>query len=100
MHKILKKTVTYLLITSLILIPFSTAAFAQSREMKDEDIRGKMVVDVLLVRPLGIVATVFGIGLFIVSSPFSAMGGNINAAGEKLVIEPGRFTFTRPLGEF
>ncbi len=61
---------------------------------------GAMAVDVVAVRPLGIVATVLGTGLFIVSLPFSALGGNVDEAAEALVVKPARFTFLRPLGEY
>ena len=100
MQKILKQTAIYFLITTLVLIPFGTAAFAQEQEPGNADVRGKMVADVLIVRPLGIVSTILGTALFLVSLPFSAMGGNVNEARQKLVVEPGRFTFKRPLGEF
>lgn len=59
-----------------------------------------MAVDVLLVRPLGLVATVLGAGIFVVSLPFSAIGGNVGEAGQALVVDPARMTFIRPLGHF
>jgi hypothetical protein len=31
--------------------------------------------------------------------PFSLLGGNVGESAEKLVAEPARYTFTRPLGE-
>jgi hypothetical protein len=59
-----------------------------------------MAVDAIAVRPLGIVATALGTGLFIVSLPFSALGGNVGEAADALVVAPAKFTFTRPLGEY
>jgi hypothetical protein len=59
-----------------------------------------MVVDALLVRPLGIITTVAGFGLFLVSAPFSLLGRNAGQAWENLVLNPVRFTFVRPLGDF
>jgi len=59
----------------------------------------KMIADLLLLRPLGIVATVMGTAFFIVSLPFSVPGGNTKAAFQKLVTDPAKFTFDRPLGE-
>lgn len=58
-----------------------------------------MAADVLLLRPLGIVATVLGSAAFVVSLPFSALGGNVGQAADKLVAEPAAYTFKRPLGE-
>ena len=48
----------------------------------------------------GMLATAVGAVFFVVSWPFSAMGDNVDEAGEKLVKAPARFTFERPLGEF
>ncbi len=58
-----------------------------------------MVFDGVLVRPLGLGATVLGAAAWVVTLPFSALGGNVGEAGQKLVLDPARFTFTRPLGE-
>jgi hypothetical protein len=57
-----------------------------------------MVGDLLIARPLLIGATVIGAGLFVVSLPFSAMGGGIGNAGYALVVEPGKEAFVRCLG--
>ncbi|HEX4895149.1 MAG TPA: hypothetical protein VFV11_02325 [Solimonas sp.] len=59
-----------------------------------------MAFDLLIVRPLGLVATVGGVGLFILNFPLSIVQGEppIEPA-KKFIIEPGRFTFSRPLGE-
>lgn len=59
-----------------------------------------MGFDFLMARPLGLVGTVVGSGLFVVSLPFSALGMNVEEAGTRLVVEPAKFTFVRPLGEF
>ena len=57
-----------------------------------------MGFDLVVLRPLGLVATVGGIALFIVSLPFSALGGNTDEAANKLVKAPFNYTFSRPLG--
>ena len=57
-----------------------------------------MAGDILIARPLLIGATVIGAGLFIVSLPFSALGGNVEDAANALVVEPGREAFVRCLG--
>ncbi|HEU0198594.1 MAG TPA: hypothetical protein VFQ88_15450 [Nevskiaceae bacterium] len=61
---------------------------------------GAMIFDLLLVRPLGLVATALGTGLFIVNLPLSVFEKNAPAQPfQKLVVDPARFTFTRPLGD-
>jgi hypothetical protein len=61
---------------------------------------GAMAIDILAVRPLGLAATLLGTGLFVVSLPFSALGGNVGEAADALVKTPAEFTFARPLGEY
>lgn len=58
----------------------------------------EMAADTILVRPLTLVATVLGAGLFVVSLPFSALGGNVGEAGSTLVVTPFKATFMRCLG--
>lgn len=59
-----------------------------------------MGFDAVVVRPLGLLATVLGTGLFVVSLPFAALGHNTDQIGKRLVVEPAQYTFARPLGDF
>ena len=59
-----------------------------------------MTVDLVFCRPLGFVAMLGGTVAFVLSSPFSALGGNIDEAWESLVVHPADYTFKRPLGQF
>jgi hypothetical protein len=59
-----------------------------------------MIIDGLVVRPLGLVATILGSVAFVVTLPFSALGGNVDQAREKLVTGPADYTFRRCLGCF
>jgi len=59
---------------------------------------GLMAADAALARPVGAVATVAGFAVFLVSSPFSALGGNTGEAWDSLVASPANYTFKRPLG--
>ena len=54
-----------------------------------------MLADLIIARPLLIAATAIGTVAFVVSLPFSALGGNVK---EALVVEPGREAFVRCLG--
>jgi len=100
MQKIAKKSTIFILITALVFIPFDTSALAETKTDK-EDIDGvTMAADIVFARPIGLIATVVGTALFIVSLPFSALGGNVDAASQKLVVEPFNYTFSRPLGDF
>jgi len=58
----------------------------------------EMIIDGLVVRPLSFVVTVLGTVAFILTVPFSALGGNVGVAAEQLVVTPASYTFTRCLG--
>ena len=57
-----------------------------------------MVGDLVVARPLLIGATLVGTAAFIVSLPFTALGGNVGEAAQSLVVEPGKEAFVRCLG--
>lgn len=60
---------------------------------------GAMAFDLVVVRPVSLVATVLGTGLFVLSLPLSLIQGEPPSdPAQKLVIEPAKFTFDRPLG--
>lgn len=60
---------------------------------------GAMAFDLVIVRPVGLVATVLGAGLFVLQLPLSLIQGEPpSEPAKKLVEEPAKFTFTRPLG--
>ena len=100
MHKIAKRSIIFVLVTALVFIPFGTSALAETYTNKDEIDAGIMAADFLFARPIGLLSVVAGSALFIVSLPFSALGGNVKDASQKLVMNPVNFTFNRPLGEF
>lgn len=94
------------LVLSIVL--FSTVTIAQSYtdDSKYEDPRFDtnappayaMVADLLIARPLGLVFTAVGTAAFVVTLPFTAIGGNVGPAADALVVEPARATFVRCLG--
>lgn len=94
-----KRFITLLLIGVFGIISLSTPAMAIDKTNGDLD-AGRIAVDALLVRPAGLLAIAVGTALFIVTIPFSALGGNKDAVYKKLVVEPVEFTLRRPLGEF
>lgn len=58
----------------------------------------RMIGDLLFARPLLLAVTGVGTGMFLVSLPFSALGGNVEEAANTLVIRPAWQTFVRCLG--
>lgn len=57
-----------------------------------------MIGDLVVARPLLIGATLIGAVAFVVSLPFTALGGNVKEAGQVLVADPAREAFVRCLG--
>jgi hypothetical protein len=99
MHGFTRNATIFLLVAALLLLPM---AVARAQDPLDEkEITGSMMVaDLLLMRPVGFVATVIGGAAFLISLPFSAAGGNMDAAADMMVGAPARFTFYRALGDF
>jgi len=58
-----------------------------------------MVIDVPI-RVVGLGLALIGSAFFVVALPFALTSGSTGDAWEVLVIEPFKFTFTRPLGKF
>jgi hypothetical protein len=92
-----------ILTTGLATLPLSASA-AQDNVSGDPNYTLEappayaMMGDLLIARPLLIAGTVIGAAAFVVSLPFSALGGNVEEAGQALVVEPGREAFVRCLG--
>ncbi|MDD5463412.1 MAG: hypothetical protein PHG00_17665 [Methylococcales bacterium] len=95
------------IINSLLLafaVSFISPAFAQPPEVKADV--SDYLIDVVL-RPLGFVELIAGTATFIVLSPLTAIASipapEENAFAEladTLVVNPARFTFTRPVGDY
>jgi len=61
---------------------------------------GAGTLDVVVLRPLGAMATVAGFGFFVISSPIAAASQRIGLSWDTLVLAPAEYTFQRPLGDF
>lgn len=57
-----------------------------------------MTGDLLVGRPLGAAITAVGAAAFVVSLPFTIMGGAVSESAETLVLGPAEATFVRCLG--
>lgn len=96
-----KVLVTCVFIVSLLACPLFT--FAETVEPVSgvkHNSPEAMIVDIVAARPIGLVATITGTVVFVVSLPFSALGGNTGEAWDSLVVSPAKYTFRRPLGEY
>lgn len=95
-----KRLLAYLLLTVVTIGGFETPGLAKDCVAENHDDSGLMTADIALARPVGAVATVAGLAIFVVSAPFSVLGGNSKEAWNSLVVSPADYTFKRPLGHF
>ncbi len=58
----------------------------------------RMMADLLVARPAGIVLLGLGSVVYVVTLPFSLLGGNSKEALSQLVVEPAKEAFVRCLG--
>lgn len=88
-------------VVMLVLLAWALAALpARADEASATGDRGTdMVVDLVLLRPLGLVATALGAVGFVVSLPFTVPSGSVGEAAHELVLRPAEYTFSRPLGD-
>lgn len=87
----MKRIITIMLIIVTLALVFSVSASASERVEE-------VVLDIVILRPLGVAATIVGTALFIASLPFSIPSRSVNDTARVLVVAPFNYTFTRPLG--
>jgi hypothetical protein len=90
-----KRAVMILTVTATVFGSTQVMAVQQFKESRQTQ---ASAVDIIIARPLGVVATGIGAVLFVVSLPFSALGGNVGEAADALVVKPAKETFSRCLG--
>ena len=93
------------LISALVALTLSLAVAptASASSIEDMDAVGHVnpVLDVLLLRPLGIVATALGVGLFAVGLPILAITRptDLGPPAEVLIMKPIQYTWIDPIGD-
>ena len=104
MQTITKKLASYLMVGVLTMASLTLPMTANANSygyMTDSNTPtgGTMMADAFLVRPFMLVSTVVTTVTFIITLPFSALGGNVGESATTLVAEPAAYTFTRPMGK-
>ncbi|NRB37836.1 MAG: hypothetical protein HRU20_05120 [Pseudomonadales bacterium] len=88
-----------LIFSMAILLSFPKMAFASnSSVIVEKPTALAMTGDLIIARPFLLAITVIGTAVFLVSLPFSLLGGNTAEAGSTLVMGPVESTFMRCLG--
>ncbi len=86
------------LLPSVALASPPSSATDASSVVDERPSAAAMALDAVVARPLMGIATILGAGGFIVTLPFSAIGGNVEEVGQKLVVTPFNATIMRCLG--
>jgi hypothetical protein len=100
-----KKLVVIPALTLAMAVPPALAMDMQSTGPDQEQIgreptTAEMYADGLVARPLGLVASVLGAAVFVVTLPFTLPSHSVKSAAKELVAVPAQYTFKRPLGQF
>lgn len=82
------------IILSIGIVFITSTAYAQ-----DVPDSSSMLFDLFFLRPLGLAICALGISAAILSLPFTLGSPNLEIVGKRLVEEPLKFTFSRPLGQ-
>src|SRR2546423_8092013 len=90
---------TSILLAATLLLGIARPAAAAEPGYDIDYTPGAVAADALLVRPLCLVATVAGTGLFIVTLPIAAVSKSVDKSAKALVGVPGHHTFVRRLGD-
>jgi hypothetical protein len=81
--------------------PYGARTYPQTAEpmpAKKHPTADEMFIDGLFLRPFMLAETLVGTAVFLITLPFSALGGNVEEAGQRLVVDPATATFRRCLG--
>ncbi len=91
------KRTLLLLVTVFLLIGSlcSTGWTADRLRLDDPVIQGWSLVDLIVVRPLGIVAGVGGTVVFVAALPFTVPSGSVGNAANMFIAQPFQFSFLR-----
>jgi len=83
---------------SLVMGGLCSSGWAGDYFTKDDPVaHGWSALDLLVARPLGIVAGVAGTAIFVVALPFTIPSGNIGNAADMFIAQPFQFSFTRKI---
>lgn len=92
-----KKTVVMAVLGTTLTVASMTPSVSFATKIEERPTGTEMAADAML-RPFMLGGTLLGAGVYLVGLPFSWLGGNVEEAGETLVVRPFKATFMRCLG--
>jgi len=96
--KRLRKSCLLFLAISLVTGSFVMKGWAQEKPYEDPFLHKSdrmNLADLLIARPLGVVAAAVGTGVFVLSLPFTLPTRSVEESFNMFVIEPWKFSFVR-----
>ncbi|MBI5901945.1 MAG: hypothetical protein HZB84_00450 [Deltaproteobacteria bacterium] len=92
----MKKIFAVILTVSVLLcsVPATSLAYEEKEPSGTE-----IALDIILIRPLGVASVAAGAAFFVVGLPFTLPTMSVGLAARKLVVEPFKYTFVRPIGD-
>lgn len=94
----LKKLIASLSVAMFLAVSLPGVAMANEQGTESGD-DVAIMFDLIVLRPVGLIATVAGVVVFVGSLPISLSTWSIGKAFRALVARPAAYTFARPLGE-
>ena len=92
----LKRAFLISVVISLGIMNLYTAGWTEEKWNKDDPTTDEWnIMDLLIARPMGIAAGIFGTGVFILSLPFTIPTGSVDEAAQMFVVKPFKFSFVR-----
>ena len=95
----LKKLLAVLSLSTVLIVTAPTAPASASADGKELGDDVSIILDLILFRPLGLVATIGGTVTYVVSLPISLPTQSASKTFNALVVGPARYTFVRSLGD-
>ncbi|HDZ39066.1 MAG TPA: hypothetical protein ENH62_12395 [Marinobacter sp.] len=92
------RTISRTLMATLAACLLAFSSVGHARVIEESPSALAMAGDAVFVRPVLLATTIVGSVVYLVSLPFSLLGGNAEEAGEVLVVGPAKATFVRCLG--
>ena len=87
------------LAVAALTVAMAGQAVAGQDQLPKDRAGGDMLLDAVVVRPLGLIAIVAGSVGFVVALPFTLLSGSVDSSANEMVKKPIAFTFRRPLGQ-
>ncbi len=91
-----KRTFLLLLTISLVVGSLCSTGWAADRLRTDDPaIQGWSLVDLFVVRPLGVVAGIGGTVVFVAALPFTIPSRSVGKSADMFIVQPFQFSFVR-----